>query len=122
MQFEVQSEQQVDHLLQADLFVAGVSACFEINGQNHFYPYTKKYHQMSVYKQKLLRQNRLCFCPESPTDAVPINKAYSYVNLNVHLLGGLQADRPAFRRYLSRLLEQMLVEQQLIAREDAHYF
>jgi len=40
----VKSEYQLDHLLQADHYISGVSAVIEINGQNHFYPYTKKYH------------------------------------------------------------------------------
>ena len=78
----------------------------EVNGQNHFYPFTKKYHNLSQFKQKLIRQNRLCYVPkdvQDPTEGMPeirkpdgtlvqkypLGHDFKYLNMNVHMIADL---------------------------------
>lgn len=54
----------------------------EINGVNHFYPYTRKPNQYTQFKTKLLRGNQK-HCSE-------LQGTYNVVNLNTHMFEGLK--------------------------------
>ena len=122
-----------------DHFIAGLDLSVEVNGQNHFYPYTKKYHNLSQFKQKIIRQNRLCYVPKDLEDPTlgfpPINKPdgsvveryslghdFKYLNLNVHMISDLKNDEAAFRQFMRQTLEQIACEQGLIDYKDAKFF
>jgi hypothetical protein len=82
-----------------------------------------------VFKNKLVRQNRLCYVPkevadptlnlpplsdQEVTDDYPLDNDFKLVNLNVHMLGSLLEDSEATEVYFSSLLEQFMVDRNLI--------
>ena len=58
-----------------DFYVPEARLVFEINGKDHFYPYTYKKNNVTNFKSKVLREWK----PES----------YTLINLNVQMLAGL---------------------------------
>ena len=50
-------EFKVGGLFRADFYVPQFRLILEINGVAHFYPYTRKPHQYTQFKTKLLRGN-----------------------------------------------------------------
>lgn len=52
-----QEEQKVGHLFRADFYVPEARLIIEINGVQHFYPYTRRPNQYTQFKTKLLRGN-----------------------------------------------------------------
>lgn len=45
--FKIVPEHDLDGLLRVDIYIPGMELSVEINGQNHFYPFSKKYHNLS---------------------------------------------------------------------------
>jgi hypothetical protein len=50
-------EQVVDDLFRADFYIDNLNLAIDINGVQHFYPYTTRPHQFTRFKTKLLRGN-----------------------------------------------------------------
>lgn len=137
--FKIVQEHDLDGLLRVDHYIPGLDLSIEINGQNHFYPFTKKYHNLSQFKQKLIRQNRLCYVPKDVKDPTvglpeivkpdgslvqryPLGHDFKYLNLNVHMISDLIKDEVACRQFLRQTLEQLMFEQRLIGFDDAKFF
>jgi len=62
----------------------------------HFYPYTRKPHQYTQFKTKLLRGNQK-HCSEA------LN-TYNLVNLNTHLLEGLKNSPENLTKFLEKVI------------------
>lgn len=71
-------------MFQCDFYIPSHKLVLELNGQDHFYPYTKKNTQRTLLKSVLLRHNH-----EIPNRDMA---KYNLVNLNNFTLNGLQKD------------------------------
>jgi len=68
-------------MFRTDFYVEYARLIIEINGVQHFYPYTRKPHQFTQFKNKVLRGNQ-----KQQTSNI---STYNLINLNTHLLEGL---------------------------------
>jgi very-short-patch-repair endonuclease len=68
-------------MFRTDFYVDYARLLIEINGVQHFYPYTRKPHQFTTFKNKVLRGNQKQHSSN--------NSTYNLLNLNTHLLEGL---------------------------------
>jgi len=80
--FRFLEESKVGGLFRADFYIPEVRLIIEINGVQHFYPYTRKPTQYTQFKTKLLRGNQKT-CSEA-------KGTYNLLNLNTHILEGLK--------------------------------
>jgi very-short-patch-repair endonuclease len=83
-------------LFRADFYIPEVRLVLEINGVNHFYPYTRKPIQYTQFKTKLLRGNQK-HCSEA-------QGTYNVVNLNTHMLEGLKRTPENLRILLEKII------------------
>ena len=74
-----------------DYYLPQARLVFEINGKDHFYPYTFKKNNVTNLKSKLLREwgrsnNKGVNLPAAE---IGKNSSYTVINLNVQTLEGL---------------------------------
>jgi len=50
-----ESEYKIDGLFKSDFYVPSARLNIEVNGMQHFYPYTTKFNQMTNFKYKTLK-------------------------------------------------------------------
>lgn len=70
-----------------DFFVPKSKLCIEINGMNHFYPYTKKFSQLTNIKHKVL-----------------LKENFNILHLNSWYLEGLKNDKENLIDLLSKTI------------------
>lgn len=82
-----------------DFYVPTARLVVEINGKDHFYPYTYKKNNTTNFKSKLLREYG---------KKAPDSKAYPLVNLNVQMLGGLRHEPEKLQGLLRKIILEHL--------------
>ena len=78
-----------------DFYVPAARLVFEINGKDHFYPYTYKKNNVTNFKSKLLRQ--WGWASEADRD-------YKLINLNVQMLAGLSQEPANLQGFLKKMI------------------
>ena len=78
-----------------DYYIPQARLVFEINGKDHFYPYTYKKHNVTNFKSKLLREWG---------NSSEIDQNYTLVNLNVQMLAGLSLEPHKLQDFLKRVI------------------
>lgn len=85
---EYMEEYKVDNLFRGDFYVPKAKLVIEINGQNHYFPYTSKFNQFTNFKHKILIKNN-----------------YNIMHIKSDKLEGLSKDPHRLDDLLSRTIE-----------------
>ena len=88
-------EHRIEDMFLVDFYIPEARLIFEINGNDHFYPYTYKKNNVTNLKSKILRQ-----WGRSSPDV----QDYTLINLNVQMLQGLCKEPDNLKSFLKKVI------------------
>ena len=88
-------EHRIEDMFLVDFYIPEARLIFEINGNDHFYPYTYKKNNVTNLKSKILRQW---------SRSSPDVQDYTLINLNVQMLQGLSKEPDNLKSFLKKVI------------------
>ena len=93
----VMKEHRLEQMFMVDFYLPKQRLVIEINGKDHFYPYTYKKNNVTNLKSKMLREW---------SKSGPQERHYFVLNLNVQFLHGLSKEPRKLQDFLARMIDQ----------------